>query len=108
MPSAPRRQVFIGNLHYRATEADIRAAFDALGVQVHLVRVIVAQDTQQPKGFAFVDLHHDEPRSVEEVITLLNGYEFLGRKCRTGHAHTRPPRTDSPAHVTDADDYEWK
>lgn len=87
MTQTARRQVFIGNLAYTATEADVSSTFSALGVQLEKVRVVTDRETGRPRGFAFVDLAPVESRSIEEVIEAVNDAMICGRPIHAGHAN---------------------
>jgi RNA recognition motif-containing protein len=85
-----RKQVFIGNLSYGATEEDVRKALQSLNVQALQVRIPFDRGRELPKGFAFVDL---EPSAdVESVIKALNGVLICGRPCRADHVRSKVSR----------------
>ncbi|MGF1675035.1 MAG: RNA recognition motif domain-containing protein, partial [Rivularia sp. (in: cyanobacteria)] len=50
--------IYVGNLSYRATEADLRAVFADYG---EVTRVVLPTDRESGKmrGFAFVDLNEE-------------------------------------------------
>jgi RNA recognition motif-containing protein len=87
-----RKQVFIGSLHYDATEQEIVDAFTDLGVRTLNVRIPRDKDTDRPKGYAFVDVDPDNPLSVEEIISGIDGTPFRGRPCRADKVNAKPER----------------
>ena len=81
--------LYVGNLPYSATEADVRAMFEQIGA-VSRVTLINDRDTGKPKGFGFVDM--DNP---EEAISRLNGAEMMGRQIKVNEAR---PRAEKPSY----------
>uniref|UniRef100_J3MH78 RRM domain-containing protein n=1 Tax=Oryza brachyantha TaxID=4533 RepID=J3MH78_ORYBR len=51
--------VFVGNIPYQATEAELRDACEEIG-PVASLRLAVDRDTGKPRGFAFVEYLDDE------------------------------------------------
>ena len=49
-------KVFVGNLHFDATEEAIRSLFTTAGHNVELVQIITDRDTGRSRGFGFVTL----------------------------------------------------
>jgi RNA recognition motif-containing protein len=78
--------IYVGNLSYRATEADLRAVFADYG---EVTRVVLPTDreTGRMRGFAFVDMN-DEARE-DAAITELDGAEWMGRQLRVNKAKPR-------------------
>jgi RNA recognition motif-containing protein len=92
---ADRKQVFIGSLHYDATEDEIVAAFADMGVTTTNVRIPRDQDTGRPQGYAFVDVDsRTTALSVEEIISGMDGTPFRGRPCRADRVHAKPERDE--------------
>ncbi|NJL62379.1 MAG: RNA-binding protein [Methylacidiphilales bacterium] len=81
--------IYVGNLSYRATEADLRAVFADYG---EVTRVVLPTDreTGRMRGFAFVDM--SEEAQEDTAITELDGAEWMGRQLRVNKAK---PREDS-------------
>jgi len=80
--------IFVGNLSYQATQADLQAAFEVYGA-VERVNLITDRDTGQPRGFAFVEM--SDPQAAQAAITHLNGAELHGRTMNVNEA--RPKTT---------------
>jgi RNA recognition motif-containing protein len=88
-----RKQIFIGSLHYDATEVEITQAFTEMGVAVTNVRIPRDQDTGRAKGFAFVDIDAEATvLSIEEIISGIDGTPFRGRPCRADKVNAKPER----------------
>ncbi len=78
--------IYVGNLSYRATEADLRAVFADYG---EVTRVVLPTDreTGRMRGFAFVDM--SEEAQEDTAITELDGAEWMGRQLRVNKAKPR-------------------
>ncbi len=75
--------IYIGNLSYRATEADLSAVFADYGT---VKRVVLPMDreTNRMRGFAFVEMDNDAQEDA--AITELDGAEWMGRQLRVNKA----------------------
>lgn len=70
------RRLYIRNLSYTATEADLKTFFHDYYVQS--VRIPTNPRTARPVGYAFVDLYI--PSQLEQAVDELNGKSLLERK----------------------------
>ncbi len=86
-------RLFIGNLPYSATEADVRAHMASVAPPVSVV-LPMDRETGRPRGFAFVD--YDDLAAATEVIRRLNGNLFLGRTLSVSEARPREDRGPRP------------
>lgn len=89
-------RLFIGNLPYSASEADLRAHFAAVAEPSHIV-MPVDRETGRPRGFAFVEF--TERPAAEEVIRKFDQQPFQGRNLAVSEARARedrPPGGFSP------------
>ncbi len=82
--------LYVGNLSFQATEAELREAFGAYGT-VTKVAIITDRETGRSKGFAFVEMA--SKAEGEAAIAALNGKELGGRKLNVNEAR---PREDRP------------
>ena len=80
-------KLFVGNLSYNTTEADLRAAFSADNRQVKEVAIITDRMTGQPRGFAFVQMGSNEDAAA--AIQALDGTQMDGRTLRVNEAQER-------------------
>jgi len=82
-------RLFVGNLPYSATEADIRQHFGTIGDPIQVV-IPTDRDTGRPRGFAFVD--YDDRGVAERAIQQLHGQPFKGRPLSVSEARPREAR----------------
>lgn len=87
------RKLYVGNLPFSATEAELRELFEQHGA-VDTVNVISDRETGRPRGFAFVEFQEDA--GAEAAQTALDGTELGGRTIRVNEAHERGPRRGGP------------
>jgi RNA recognition motif-containing protein len=87
------KTIYVGNLPFDASEADVRALFEKHG-NVQSVKLITDRDTGRPRGFGFVDMDN----GAEEAIAALDGTEFGGRSLRVNEARERAPRPPRGRH----------
>lgn len=84
-------RLFVGNMPYGATEADLRAHFSGAGEPSQIV-IPVDRETGRPRGFAFVEF---QDRAVAEAaISRFNQQPFMGRSLSVSEAR---PREERPA-----------
>src|SRR5215470_14286804 len=82
-------RLFVGNLPYEATEADIRAHFSGAG-NVLNVFLPLDRETGRKRGFAFVEYSDDA--QAQEAIRLYNNQSFQGRPLAVNEARARESR----------------
>ncbi len=79
-------KIYVGNLPFSATEADVRTMFAAHGT-VESVSLPVDRDTGRPRGFGFVEMSQaDSSRAIQ----ALNGQDMGGRPLRVNEAQDKP------------------
>jgi RNA recognition motif-containing protein len=83
------KKVYVGNLPFTATEAEITELFEKHGT-VHSVALITDRETGRPRGFGFVEM---DPEAADAAIAALNGYEMGGRALNVNEARERPRRS---------------
>ncbi len=79
-------KLYVGNLSYSVTEAEIRGLFEKYG-EIKAVSLITDKYSGQSKGFAFVEMA--SPADAEKALAE-NGVEFMGRTLTVSEA--RPPK----------------
>ncbi len=79
-------RLFVGNLAYETTEAELTELFSAGGAAVS-VRLPVDRETGRPRGFAFVEF--SDPAQAEEAVRRLNQQVFKGRPLVVNQARPR-------------------
>jgi RNA recognition motif-containing protein len=79
-------RLFVGNLAYQATEAELRELFSAVG-PLSYVHLPTDRESGRPRGFAFVEFA--EPAQAEEAIRRFNQQPFQGRPLAVNEARAR-------------------
>jgi cold-inducible RNA-binding protein len=87
----PRRtalkKLYIGNLPYQATEADLQNWFGEAGISVDTVTLMRDRISGEARGFGFVELPDPE---ADRAVQACNGKDFMGRNLVVNEA--RPLR----------------
>ena len=87
------KNLFVGNMSFQTTEADLRALFEPFG-PIARIHVVNDRETGQPRGFAFVEMANDD--DAAKAMTGLNGKEVSGRALRVNEATAKPERGSGP------------
>jgi cold-inducible RNA-binding protein len=82
-------RLFVGNLSYATTEADLRAYFGSVAPPSQVV-LPVDRETGRPRGFAFVEFA--DRANAEQAIQRFNGQVFNGRPLAVSEARAREDR----------------
>jgi RNA recognition motif-containing protein len=82
-------RLFVGNLAYSTTEADLRTYFGAVAAPSQVV-LPVDRETGRPRGFAFVEFM--DRGHAEQAIQRFNGQVFNGRPLAVSEARAREDR----------------
>jgi RNA recognition motif-containing protein len=83
-------RLYVGNLSYNVTEAELKEVFAEGGKNVVEVKVVLDRDTGRPRGFAFVEMGSDG--EAAQAIETLNGREIQGRPISVSEARERAAR----------------
>jgi RNA recognition motif-containing protein len=78
--------IYVGNLSYEVTEADLSSVFAEYG-SVKRVHVPTDRETGRVRGFAFVEM--ETPTQEESAIAALDGAEWMGRTMKVNKARER-------------------
>ena len=81
--------LYVGNLAYSVTEADLRTAFEAFG-EVDRASVITDRDSGRSKGFGFVEMPNNS--EADSAIKALNDTPLNGRAIKVNEARPRENR----------------
>ena len=84
------KNLFVGNMSFQTTESELRSLFEPFG-EISRVNVITDRDTGQARGFAFVEMSHDE--EAAKAISSLNGKEVNGRALNVNEARPKAERS---------------
>jgi len=82
-------KVYVGNLSYETTEAELRELFSAHGT-VESVNLITEGGSGRSKGFGFVEFRDDQEANA--AIAALNGKEVRGRTINVNQARPKTER----------------
>ncbi len=82
-------RLFVGNLAYSTTEADLRSYFGTVAPPSQVV-LPVDRETGRPRGFAFVEFI--DRTHAEQAIQKFNGQVFNGRPLAVSEARAREDR----------------
>ncbi|HEX9139141.1 MAG TPA: RNA-binding protein [Steroidobacteraceae bacterium] len=79
-------KIYVGNLPFSASEADIRTLFSQHGT-VESVSLPTDRETGRPRGFGFVEMSQAD---ASRAIQSLNGQDMGGRPLRVNEAQDKP------------------
>ena len=82
-------RLFVGNLPYNATQAELKEYFSAVG-PVSYLSLPTMRETGQPRGFAFIEFN--ERAHAEDAIRQFNNRPFKGRTIAVSEARAREDR----------------
>jgi len=82
-------RLFVGNMPYGATDADLRSHFAQVGEPSQIV-IPVDRETGRPRGFAFVEMGDQE--SAQRAISELDKHQYGGRSLTVNEAKPMEPR----------------
>ena len=82
--------IYVGNLAYSITDAELREAFGAFG-EVAEVNLVTDRTTGQSKGFGFVEMPNNS--EADAAIKALNSTQLNGRAIKVNQAK---PKGDRP------------
>ena len=82
-------KLYVGNLDYGVTDAQLTELFSQSGTVVSAT-VIIDRQSGRSKGFGFVEMGSEE--EAKKAIEMFNDKEFMGRKLTVNEARPRQPR----------------
>lgn len=82
--------IYVGNLSYNTSSADLERAFSEFG-SVSRANVISDRETGRSKGFAFVEMQNDS--DAQDAINSLNDQDLDGRRLKVNVAKPREERS---------------
>jgi RNA recognition motif-containing protein len=82
-------KLYIGNLSFQVTTADLEALFGQVGA-VSSVNIITDKFSGQSRGFGFVEM--GSQAEVQTAIERFNGYELQGRALTVNEAKPQGSR----------------
>ena len=82
------QRIYVGNLPFTATEAEVSELFAQYG-EVVSCALPNDRETGRPRGFGFVEMSADD---AKKAIQALDGKDFGGRALRVNEAQPRESR----------------
>ena len=79
-------KLYVGNLPFTTTEADLRALFEEHG-SVESANVISDRESGRSRGFGFVEFQNES--DAQDAQRALDGYDLDGRNLRVNEAQDR-------------------
>ena len=84
------KSLFVGNMSFQTTEADLTALFQPFG-KIGRIHIVTDRETGRARGFAFVEMPNDA--EAAKAIAALDGKEVGGRNLKVNEAR---PKSDGP------------
>jgi RNA recognition motif-containing protein len=82
-------KLYVGNLQYSTTDADLMQMFAAHGT-VKTVQIVMDRDTGRSKGFGFVEMSSEQ--EAQNAIAALNNQQVGGRQLTVNAARPKEAR----------------
>lgn len=82
------KKLYVGNLSFESTEADLKDLFGRHG-DVASAAVIMDRDSGRSRGFAFVEM---EDAAADKAMRALDGANLGGRTLKVSEAQSRSDR----------------
>jgi len=83
------KKLFVGNLPFAMTDADLNSIFSAYGA-VTSANVVIDKFSKRSKGFGFVEFENEE--DAAKAMEALNNSEQMGRNIAVKEALPKPDR----------------
>ena len=91
-------KLYVGNLSYNMTEAELEGVFSEKGIAVQSVSIIKDKYTERSKGFGFVEVGSEE--DVAKAVEQINGQQVLGRTIKVSQAREAEKRHSGPSNFS--------
>ncbi|MGB6977447.1 MAG: RNA-binding protein [Gammaproteobacteria bacterium] len=79
-------KIFVGNLAYSASEAELETAFGDFG-PIHEVKIVIDRETKKSRGFGFITFQSAE--AADRAQQEMNGKDLNGRPLRVNAARSK-------------------
>jgi RNA recognition motif-containing protein len=79
-------KLYVGNLPYSTTEADLQSLFAQAGTVVSAA-VVKDRESGRSKGFGFVEMSNSD--EAQQAISMFDGKDFQGRTLKVNVARPR-------------------
>jgi cold-inducible RNA-binding protein len=87
-----KSKMFVGNLPFDTTDADLHTTFGMHGTVVDAV-LMMDRESGRPRGFGFVTMSSEE--ESQSAINALHGHNVQGRALTVNLAKPRGERSDT-------------
>lgn len=91
------RRLYVGNLNYVVSSPDLEQLFSPFGTVVN-ARVIQDRESENSKGFGFVEMESDA--EADAAIEALHEQDHEGRSLKVNEARPRENRSSRGASYT--------
>jgi RNA recognition motif-containing protein len=81
--------IYVGNLSFTTTEADLKEAFQAFG-EVQSASIIKDKFSGDSRGFGFIEMPNKA--EAEKAMAMMNGKDLKGRTLKVNEAKARTDR----------------
>jgi RNA recognition motif-containing protein len=88
------KKLFVGNLSFNTTSADLEAMFAELGT-CESASVVTDRESGRSRGFGFVEMASND--EAQKAIAALNGRDLQGRQLNVSEAKERTDRRGGPS-----------
>jgi RNA recognition motif-containing protein len=88
-----QKKLYIGNLEYGVTDADLKKFIEEKGLTPKEVKIITDKYSGRSKGFGFAEFETEE--QAQAAIEALNEQELNGRKLTVNKARKMEPRSNN-------------
>jgi len=85
-------KLYVGNLSYQVTEDELRQLFAEAG-SIQSIAIPVDRATNQPRGFAFVEMSTDA--EAQKAISMYDGQTVGQRQIRVNVSQPKESRSPS-------------
>ncbi len=82
-------KLYVGNLPFQTTDADLNAAFSEHG-EVASATVIMDRETGRSRGFGFVEMNDND--AAMNAMKAMDGADMGGRQLKVNEARQREDR----------------
>jgi RNA recognition motif-containing protein len=82
------KKIYVGNLPFSTTDADLRQLFASHG-EVVSASVVMDRESGRSRGFGFVEM---DTANATSAISALDGCDFAGRSLRVNEAESKTRR----------------
>jgi RNA recognition motif-containing protein len=79
------KTLYVGNLPWEATEADLEGVFSQYGTVISS-RIITDKETGRARGFGFVEV---KDADADKMVAAINDYELGGRRIVVNESQPR-------------------